>query len=93
MNWSKRVKRVLSVSLPWVALAIPKSITFTTGLSPWRLTITLLGLMSRWITPFWWAWLTAEQTSWKSARRSFMLSFCSRQNSVIEMPLTNSMAK
>ena len=53
MNCSKRVKSVLSVSLPCVALAMPKSMTFTTGLSPCSVTMTFDGLMSRWMTPFW----------------------------------------
>ena len=47
------VSMVLSVSVPPVALAMPKSITFGTGLSSYRATSTLLGLMSRWMTPFW----------------------------------------
>ena len=53
------MKSVFSVSRCWVALAMPKSITLGTGLPSCCVTITLVGLMSRWMIPFWWACWTA----------------------------------
>ncbi len=46
------VNSVFSVSRALVALAMPKSITFGTGLPSCSVTMTLDGLMSRWMTPF-----------------------------------------
>src|SRR5207344_2607961 len=46
---------VLSVKVCPAALATPKSIIFGTGRSSYSATRTLDGLMSRWMTPFWWA--------------------------------------
>ena len=43
---------VRSVSFCCVALAMPKSITFGTGLPSYSVTKTLDGLISRWMTPF-----------------------------------------
>ncbi len=51
----KPVTRLASVSCDPAALATPKSITFGTGRSSYRQTSTFVGLMSRWMTPFWWA--------------------------------------
>ena len=48
--WS--VNSVRSVSCWPVALAMPKSITFTTALSSCIVTRTLVGLRSRWMIPF-----------------------------------------
>jgi hypothetical protein len=61
--WAKFVNSVLSVSCWPVALATPKSMTFTTARSSCNVTRTLDGLMSRWIIPFWCACCTAWQTS------------------------------
>ena len=61
-NWPSPVKNVFSVSRFWVALAMPKSITFGTGLPSTKVTRTLLGLMSRWMTPFRWAcWMPGRR--------------------------------
>ena len=49
------VKSVFWVSSVLVAFATPKSITFGTGTLSCSVTMTLLGLMSRWMIPFWWA--------------------------------------
>jgi hypothetical protein len=57
------VNSVFSVSFERVALAIPKSITFGMGFPSASVTSTLLGLMSRWMIPFWCACWTAWQTS------------------------------
>ena len=55
-NFSKvDLKSVFSVRDSRMALAIPKSITFSTICSPTRATRTLEGLISRWMIPFWWA--------------------------------------
>ena len=51
-----------SVSRASVAFAMPKSITFGAGSPATSTTITLLGLMSRWMMPFWCACWTAWQT-------------------------------
>gem|GEM_PF-1676472 len=47
---------------PLIPLAIPKSITLATGTPSCIVTSTLLGLMSRWMMPFWWACWMAWQT-------------------------------
>ena len=46
------VDRLLGSSSCLIALATPKSITFTTGLSSCNVTSTFEGLMSRWMIPF-----------------------------------------
>ena len=84
---------VCSVSVPPVALATPKSITFGTGLSSYRATSTFDGLMSRWMIPFWWACWIAWHTGTNSSSRSFGVSLWSSQYSVIGTPLTSSMTK
>ena len=73
------VKSVFSVRRVCIALAIPKSMTFTTGRPSCSETITFEGLMSRWMTPFWWAWCTARQTSRKRSSRSAVESPFSSQ--------------
>jgi hypothetical protein len=45
------VKSVFSVSRRSVAFAIPKSITFGTGLPSWSVTRTFDGFRSRWMMP------------------------------------------
>ena len=62
MIWAKLVNSVLSVSCWPVALAMPKSMTFTTGVPSCSVTSTFDGLRSRWMIPFWWACCTAWQT-------------------------------
>ena len=62
MNCSKAVKMVWSVSLPCVALAMPKSITLGTAVPSCVVTSTFEGLMSRWMIPFWCACWIAQQT-------------------------------
>ena len=52
INWAKFVNSVLSVSCWPAALAMPKSMIFTTGVSSCIATITLVGLRSRWMIPF-----------------------------------------
>ena len=51
------------MSFSSTALAIPKSITLATGFPSWHGSRMFDGLMSRWITPFWWACWTARQTN------------------------------
>ena len=84
---------VRSASLLVSALATPKSITFGTGLPSWMATSTFVGLMSRWMTPFWWACCTAEQTATNSPSRSRIDKCSSSQYFVIGTPLTSSIAK
>ena len=47
------VYTVLSVNCCPIDFATPKSITFTTGVPSCDTTITLVGLMSRWMMPLW----------------------------------------
>ena len=47
VNVRNSVNNVRSVSLPWVALATPKSITLGTGAPSWTVTSTFEGLRSR----------------------------------------------
>jgi hypothetical protein len=54
----KKYNGVLYYCCP-VALAMPKSITLTIGLSSCSVTRILEGFRSRWIIPFWWACWTA----------------------------------
>ena len=49
----KDVKSVFAVSRWLVALATPKSMTLGTGRVSWKVTITLAGLISRWMIPLW----------------------------------------
>ena len=51
------------------ALAIPKSMIVGIGFPSVTRTRMLLGLRSRWITPFWCACWTPLQTATKSSRR------------------------
>jgi hypothetical protein len=74
-------------------LAIPKSITFTTGCPSCSVTITFDGLMSRWMIPFWCACSTAWHTFWNSSSRSRIDSFAVSQYSVIGTPRTSSITK
>ena len=60
--WRCSVNSVLCVSSVFVALAMPKSITLGTGTPSCIVTSTFLGLMSRWMMPFWWACWIAWQT-------------------------------
>ena len=89
----KPVSIVCSVSVPPVALATPKSITFTTGLSSYKAISTFDGLMSRWMIPFWWACWIAWHTGTNSSSRSFGVSLWWSQYSVIGTPFTSSITK
>jgi len=91
--WRNSVNSVFSVSRWFVAFAMPKSITFGTGLPSCRVTRMFDGLMSRWMIPFWWACCTARHTCWKSSSRSPVLSDAWSQYSVMGMPLTSSITK
>ena len=53
-----------------IDLATPKSITLATGPPSPRVTSTLEGFRSRWMTPFWWACCTARHTRTNSSSRS-----------------------
>ena len=61
--------------------------------SPWTVTSTFDGLMSRWMIPFWWACWMPSQTSMKSFRRSRTVSRLVSQYSVMGIPWTYSIAK
>ena len=87
------VKRVRSVSLCDVALATPKSMIFGTGRPSSTATRMLDGLMSRWITPFWWACCTPPHTWTKTSNLSRVLNRWASQYSVSGTPLTNSITK
>jgi hypothetical protein len=71
-----------SVSTPssdsgWFSVLVtPKSMIFGIAVPCSIVTRTLLGLMSRWIDPCWWACWTASQTHSNSASRSGMLGRC-----------------
>ena len=93
MICSKCVKSVLSVSLPCVALAMPKSITLAPACRRARVTRMFDGLMSRWMMPFLVRVWTAEHTSMNSSSRWRVVSCCSSQNLVIGTPFTSSMTK
>ena len=82
-----------SVSLPAVALATPKSITFGTGLPSIIVTRMFAGLRSRWTIPFWCACCTAWQIGTKSSSRSRGVSLASSQNLFSGRPLTSSITK
>jgi hypothetical protein len=72
---------------------MPKSITFACGTLPVPMPTRMLeGLMSRWMIPRRWAWVTASQTWRKSARRSRTPRPRRSQKSVIGSPSTNSIA-
>jgi hypothetical protein len=68
-----------SVSCCPVALATPKSITLTTGVPSYRATRTLLGLISRWMMPFWCACWMAWQAGTNNSRRCRSESWASSQ--------------
>ena len=85
--------RLWSVRLNSVALATPKSMTLGVGRPSTSVTITLLGLRSRWMIPFWWACCTAWQTATNNSRRARTGSRRRSQYSVIGSPLTSSMTK
>jgi hypothetical protein len=87
------VKSVFSVSRRSVAFAIPKSITFGTGLPSWSVTRTFDGFRSRWMMPLRCACWMARQTSVKRARRSGVSSDALSQYSVTGIPLTSSITK
>jgi hypothetical protein len=87
------VNSVRSVSFWLVALATPKSITFSCGLPSSEETSTLDGLMSRWMIPFWCACWIAPHTRVNSFKRSGSDRHFRSQYSVIEMPGTYSMTK
>jgi hypothetical protein len=91
--WACPVNSVLSVKLCPRALAMPKSITLTTGVESCRLTRTLLGFRSRWMTPFWWTCWTAWQTGTNSSRRCRGVRWFWSQNSVIGTPFASSITK
>src|SRR5216110_597646 len=55
--------------------------------------MTLDGLMSRWMTPFWWACWIAWQTGTNSSSRSRGVRWLSSQYLVIGTPWTSSMTK
>src|SRR5262249_30206141 len=67
---AKWVNRVLSVSCWPVALAMPKSITLGTATPSCRVTSTLAGLRSRWMTPLVCACCTARHTDTNSPSRA-----------------------
>jgi hypothetical protein len=87
------VNSVLSVNSCPSALAMPKSITSTTGVVSCRDTRTLDGLMSRWTIPFWCACCTARQTETNNSSRCRAVRWFRSQNSVIGTPLTSSITK
>ena len=55
--------------------------------------MTLDGLMSRWMIPFWWACWIAWQTGTNSSSRSRGVRWLSSQYLVIGTPWTSSMTK
>jgi hypothetical protein len=77
--WATPVYTVPSVRAGPTALAIPKSITFTTGATSWTATRTFEGLRSRWMISFWWACGTARHTCRKSPSRSRTVSVFASQ--------------
>ena len=79
---------VCSVSAcgPCRALAKPKSITLGTGLPSCSVTRMLVGLMSRWIIPFWWVCCTAWQTCTNRSSRADTGSRRSSQYCVSGIP-------
>ena len=93
MVWPTMVTMVRSVNCAPVALAMPKSMILGTALPSDSVTITLEGLRSRWITPFWWACCTASHTGRKSSTRSRVESFRLSQYSVMGTPFTSSITK
>ena len=70
-DFDVNVKIVRSVRRWSIALATPKSITFTAGRSDSVVTSTFDGLTSRWMIPFWWACWMAWQTGTNSSSRCF----------------------
>jgi hypothetical protein len=92
--WPDSVKTVWVVEAAAVALATPKSITFTLGAWPSTSNARMLpGFRSRWITPFRCACCIASQTRWNSTSRSRRVSRLASQNSVMGCPFTYSITK
>ena len=91
--WRTPVSVVRAPTGEPVALAIPKSITLQAGTPSCAVARMFDGLMSRWMTPFWWACYTARQTWANNSSRCRTPRRFSSQYWVIGTPVTSSITK